>query len=415
MAYTSLHRSVGASPGSVTAEMLAEAVTLGVGEAEDLDWKLDVDDAKNNNKEHAKDFAALANARGGLIVIGVGEDGADHAAELVGVPNERANRLVGSFRSLTIALVRPFIPAFQVYTVPLPGTPGHSAVVVEVPRSTEAPHLVVWEKDAWRYPKRVGTDTVWLGESDLEAAYGRRFALRQDAQSHLQRLHDELCPRLYQEPGWVWVAVTAVPSVPALEETASPVNPSATDPIMTDIWRALPTSSLLRAQLTHTNPVVGLRRSIFTEHSPYTGQSSISHIELHQDGSFGGALNARSSTHNDGSALLPQFNLERAVRDLVTAAALNANSRGADGILQLHAQIVSNGPVALAERDGGYDERIDSSLTLDFSIPTQAATCVTTEAPLDDLVALQQRRAEAVKQLLLDLTHQFAVADLLLP
>jgi hypothetical protein len=107
--------------------------------------------------------------------------------------------------------------------------------------------------------------------------------------------------------------------------------------------------------------------------------------------------------------------LESAVRDLVTAAALNAGSRGADGTLQLRAQIVSNGPVALADRDEPYDEQIDGSFTLDFSIPTQAATFVTTEAPLNDRVALPQRRAEAAKQLLMDLTHQFAVADLLQP
>ncbi|MER5381786.1 ATP-binding protein [Streptomyces sp. NPDC002688] len=413
MAYTSLHRSVGAPPGPVTAEILVEAVALGVVEAEDLDWKLDVDDTKDK-REHAKDFAALANARGGIVVTGVREDGADHAAELVGVPDDRARRLVGSFRGLSIGLVRPFIPAFTVYSVPLPTVPGYSAVVVDVPRSTEAPHLVVWDKESWRYPKRVGTDTVWLGETDLEAAYGRRFALWQDAQSHLQRLHDELRPRLYQKPGWVWVAVTAVPSVAAPVETASPVNPSAPDPVITKIRQALPSTSLLRAQLTHANPVAGLRRSIFTEQHPYTGRSRGAHIELHQDGSSGGALNARSSTQNDAHALLWQFNLEVAVRDLVTAAALHAGSRGADGTLQLHAQIVSSGPVALAERDGNCDERIDSSLTLDFSIPTQAASCVTTEAPLNDLVAVPQRRDEVAKQLLLDLTHQFAVADLLL-
>ncbi|MGW3009557.1 hypothetical protein ACWC9R_12075 [Streptomyces sp. NPDC001219] len=184
---------------------------------------------------------------------------------------------------------------------------------------------------------------------------------------------------------------------------------------MTEIREALPSGeSLLRAKLTNLNPEVGLRRSIFTEHYPYTGESIRAHIELHQDGSFGGALNA-SSTIQHGPALLPQFSMESAVCDLVTAAALHAGSRGADGTLQIRAQIVSNGPVALADRDGQYDEQIDGSLTLGFSIPTQAATFVTTEAPLNDLAALPQRRAEAAKQLLLDLTHQFAVADLLQP
>ncbi|WP_331731118.1 ATP-binding protein [Streptomyces phaeochromogenes] len=242
MAYTSLHRSVGSLPGPVTAEMLTQAVAAGLGETEDLDWKQDADDAKDN-KENAKDFAALANAGGGIIVTGVREDGADHAAELLGVENDRANGLVTKFRAVATSLVRPFIPAFKVYAVPLPAYPDRSAVVVEIPRSPEAPHLTMWDKESWRYPKRVGTDTVWLGESDLEAAYRRRFALRQDTQTHLQRLYDEVKQRLHYESRRVWVVVTGVPSVPAPFDMALVANPSAADPIMTEILQALPSSS----------------------------------------------------------------------------------------------------------------------------------------------------------------------------
>ncbi|CAL9327545.1 hypothetical protein [Streptomyces sp. enrichment culture] len=56
--------------------MLAQAISIGLGEAEDLDWKRDADGVKDN-RENANDCAALANARGGLIITGVGEDGAD--------------------------------------------------------------------------------------------------------------------------------------------------------------------------------------------------------------------------------------------------------------------------------------------------------------------------------------------------
>jgi hypothetical protein len=137
-------------------------------------------------------------------------------------------------------------------------------------------------------------------------------------------------------------------------------------------------------------------------------------VELHHNGSFGGGLNA-SSDVQIGPTLLPQLHLESAVHDLVTAAALNAGLRGADGVLQLRADILANSPVALAERDGQYDEQIDGSITLDGSLPEQAARFVTTEAAVADLAALPERRAEVAKQLLLDLTHQFAVPDLLHP
>jgi hypothetical protein len=95
----------------------------------------------------------------------------------------------------------------------------------------------------------------------------------------------------------------------------------------------------------------------------------------------------------------------------VTAATLNAGSRGADGNLELRAQIVPHGPVALAERGERYDDQIDGSISLDVSDLAPA----TTEAPLTDLVALPHRRTEVANRLLLDLTHQFAVADLLQP
>ncbi|WP_329550611.1 AlbA family DNA-binding domain-containing protein [Streptomyces sp. NBC_00696] len=391
MPYTSLHRSVGSPPGPVTAELLAQAVAIRLGEAEDLDWKKDADDVKDN-RETAKDFAALANAHGGIIVTGIEEDGADHAAQLLGVDDERARSLVARFRSVAASLVRPFIPAFKVYSVRLPDSPGRSAVVVEVPRSPEAPHLVMGEREAWRYPKRVATDTVWLGESELEAAYGRRFALRQDAQTRLQGLTDELRHRLRQEHPSVWVAVTAVPSVPAPLADAPTINPSASDPVLSQIFLELPdrSESLLRTHLTHLNPVVGLRRSIFTNHRPYTGQSARAHLELHHDGSFAGALNGSSRRQNEPT-LLSQFALESTVRDLTTAAAWNADLRGADGTLQLMARIIAIGPMALAERDGDIDEQIDGSLVLDGSIPAQTPTFVTTEAPISDLVALPQR------------------------
>jgi hypothetical protein len=211
----------------------------------------------------------------------------------------------------------------------------------------------------------------------------------------------------------VWVVVTAAATVPAPVETALPVNPSAPDPVMKKILQELPGYGLLRKSLDYANPVVGLRRSIFTAHHPYTGQSSRVHIELHQDGSFGGALNSGARTGND-EALLSQWDLESGVRGLVTAAVLNADARGADGTLQFHAQLVSNGPVALAERESTHFERIDGGLTLDFSIPGQAPSRVMTEAPLHDLAASQERRDDIANQLLLDLTHQFAVPNLLL-
>lgn len=165
MTYTSLHRAIGAPAGPVTEKMIVDAVSAGVGEAEDLDWKEAVDEIKDP-KEFAKDVAAMANTHGGVIVFGVREDGAEHASKLIGVSNPQ--RQVQSLRGRA-NMVRPFVPALRVYSVPLtqPDLTGTHIIVVEVPHSAEAPHLVPQTKESWGLPKRRGSDTDWLGESVL--------------------------------------------------------------------------------------------------------------------------------------------------------------------------------------------------------------------------------------------------------
>ncbi|WP_331732084.1 ATP-binding protein [Streptomyces sp. NBC_00989] len=410
MAYTSLHRSVGALPGRVTAAMLQQAVDVQLGESDDLDWKQDGNDLKEN-RELAKDFAALANAAGGIIVTGVTENGTGKADGLPGVDDARAQALANKFRGIANSLVRPFIPAFTVYTVPLPAVPDHSVVVVEVPRSPESPHLVIWDKDSWRYPKRAGEDTVWLGESEMEAAYTRRLAARRNAQEHLQDLADQLEPHLARETRRVWVLVTATCSVPAPYDTAPAIDPRSDDPGMTEIFAALPTGlsdSWLNYRLTQLAPLVGLRRTVFTQSRPYTGQCDRVYIELHHDGSFAGALQSTSAQQH-GPALLPRLDFEHAVRDLVTAAAVHASRRGADGMLQLRAAVVTPGNVmALANPGVQYDRQVDGSLAV-------RPEPVLTEAPLQDLAGSPQSRRTTANRLLLDLTHQFAVAELFQP
>nr|QIY76260.1 hypothetical protein HEP84_52715 [Streptomyces sp. RLB1-33] len=180
---------------------------------------------------------------------------------------------------------------------------------------------------------------------------------------------------------------------------------------MTEIFSALPESeadSLLRYRLTQLAPRVGLRPVVFAESRPFTGMCDRAYIELHHDGSFAGALQT-TSLRQDGPTLLLRLDFESAVRDVVTAAAVHAYRRGGDGMLQLLATAVTEGGVmVLANRGGPYDKRVDGSLAV-------RPARVLTEAPLQDLAGSQQSRRAAANRLLVDLTHQFAVADLLQP
>ena len=407
MSYTSLHRAVDARPGLITAAMVADAVELHVIESEDLDWKQDTDDLKDN-REIAKDFAALANASGGVIVVGVAEDGSDRADEVSGVDEARARDLVRKFREVAASRVRPFIPALQVYRLPAAHDPSRHIVVVDVPRSPEVPHLVLWDKETMRYPRRLGTDTVWLGETDLEAAYNRRFLTRQESAMQLRTLNADLRSHLVDAANRVWLLVTAQCSVPADQDAMLPVNPGQPDAHLRAIYEGLPAGeSLLRQQLRSFMPRMGLRRAVFSSPGTYRGKSAGAHLELHLDGTFAGALSSTSASEIPGSRLLTQLALETGIRDLMVVAAKHAHHRGGSGTLQILADIYSPYAVTLGEHGTPRDEPLDESVSL------VQTTAVSAQAPVDDLAVNDDVLAAVTKQVLLDLTHQFAVSTLL--
>ncbi|OIK08047.1 hypothetical protein BIV23_00825 [Streptomyces monashensis] len=417
MTYTSLHRALGLPAGPVTEEMIAAAVIAQVAEAEDLDWKATVDEVKDG-REFAKDVAAMANTAGGVIVFGVREDGHDQADELVGIADPRP--LVQSLRGKA-GMVRPFIPALRVRSVPLVSKPGRHLIVVEVPRSPEAPHLVPLAKDlkdSWGYPRRRGSDTDWLGESDLAVAYADRFSRRRAAEDHLTTLSTHLSERLLHLPSSIWVAVTTACSVPSVADTANAVDPNTVEPSLQEALPLLP-EAVVREYLDGGTgrPRIGLRRAVVSTDITYTGQSRRGHLELLHDGAFAGALNmAHLDETVNGLRYLVQVRLQRAVRDMVTVAALHAQRRQADGVLEARVGIAVPGPetvghapaVALTHQRYmmGDPQPVSGSITLATVLP------VMSEAPLADLVSSEESRRQFIEQLTLDLVHQFAVASL---
>jgi hypothetical protein len=76
MDFTALHRLLGRPPGPLTDEMIDEAVSQGVAETDDLDWKSSLPPAGGlPQTDFPKDIAAMANSGGGVIAYGVTEQG----------------------------------------------------------------------------------------------------------------------------------------------------------------------------------------------------------------------------------------------------------------------------------------------------------------------------------------------------
>ena len=184
MNFTALHRALGLAPGPLTDELLDAAVSGGVAETNDLDWKSELPPAKGlPQTDFPKDIAAMANSGGGVIVYGVRES-QKAATERVDV-GELDEAYERSLRSAAITAISPPVFGLNVHRL---GTEGNRAVVVEVPASLDGPHLI-YKNDYFAAPVRNDSDTVWMKERQIEAMYRARFEERRHATEALDVLY----------------------------------------------------------------------------------------------------------------------------------------------------------------------------------------------------------------------------------
>lgn len=211
MTFTALHRAIGAAPGPLIDELLDAAVSAGVAEAVDLDWKSTLPPAKGlPQTDFPKDVAAMANSGGGLIVFGVHESQKAATGRVdVGEVSEVYER---SLHSAAITAISPPVFGLNVQCL---GPEGKRAVVVEVPASIDGPHLI-YRNDYFGAPIRNDSDTVWMKERQIEAMYRARFDERRHATEALDNLYVEAAAGRGGQRAWL-VAV-AHPRVPRLQD-----------------------------------------------------------------------------------------------------------------------------------------------------------------------------------------------------
>jgi hypothetical protein len=145
-------------------ESLQSAVRNRFPAAEDLVFRETV-----GGLDLAGDVAALANGRGGLIVIGVRTDQQDRAEGLMPVPlRDELPRVRG-------IIANSVSPVPHVEFKALSEKNGTGYIFVKVSESSEAPHAVVID-ESLRYPQRDGPRNRYLNGSGVEDAYRARFA-----------------------------------------------------------------------------------------------------------------------------------------------------------------------------------------------------------------------------------------------
>lgn len=134
----------------------------------------------------------MANSGGGIIVLGVQEDRATGVARELTTATLSALE-EGHYRQAVFTRIHP--PVQVVSWQPLSGPAEEDrAVVIHVPPSLDAPHLVYRDRtrmDEFVAPFRDGSHTRFMAERQLEAAYRQRFAGRTEQDNELHALYED--------------------------------------------------------------------------------------------------------------------------------------------------------------------------------------------------------------------------------
>ncbi|WP_372669800.1 AlbA family DNA-binding domain-containing protein [Amycolatopsis kentuckyensis] len=215
---------LGADFQDLRAEDLRRACAEGVAEDLHLDFK--AEDSYTSKPagldELAKDVTALANAQGGLLVIGIVEDDQGNAAALKPLDITKSDDLIGKMEQGLRARVAPLYPAVAIRAVEDHDTPGRGVLLIGVPRSPLAPHAVRrTTRPEYSYALRVGRNTAWLEETEIANRYRDRFRLAEDHVARVREVFNrgvgtppEAGDVANAEP-LIFLELAAVPAVPA--------------------------------------------------------------------------------------------------------------------------------------------------------------------------------------------------------
>ena len=281
MNFTPLHRALGLPPCPLTDEILSDAVTSGVTETDDLDWKSELPPIKGlSQTDVPKDIAAMANSGGGMIVYGVEEHG--KAATGRSDAGEFTEGYERAYRSVAVTAISPPVFGLEVHRL---GTECR-AVAVVIPASVDGPHLI-YKNDFFGAPIRNDADTAWMKERQIEAMYRARFNERRRATEAVDSLFAEAAEgRDTVERAWL-IAV-AHPRVPGAltrltrDEAREVFNDART--ITLSFSKNTGIHPLDNVE--YLNPRPGLRRWVAPNVA--TGDRSIwreSWVSVHHDGS----------------------------------------------------------------------------------------------------------------------------------
>ncbi|MFB8027251.1 MULTISPECIES: helix-turn-helix domain-containing protein [unclassified Streptomyces] len=354
--WTRLHEHLGAAPGPLSFDMIRQAAADTLEETDDLDWKEQLPQPPRDGRwnELAKDVAAMANTRGGLIIFGV----RDKTCELVGINPDQAN--IQQYHQWIRNHVQPYLPEITFTTLPSPDG-STSVLVCDIPASPMAPHHVYGtaqkdkDQQAAVVPYRDKDHTAWMAEHQIERAYRDRFTRTEHAEEEVQRLLDQTSDTVFTqqtEPS-AWFLAVARPERP-LPRTAPRLTRDEARTLLhttqtrTQSAHRTAVGPLTGLQIVSDNPRPGLRRWVLQTLTLGMGREI--YAELHHDGTTvlaanlsWKALRGQALDEAPQGSLLVDRGFTRACCEDFTALCLElARRAGTDSALHLTATIASS-------------------------------------------------------------------------
>lgn len=331
--FSSIHAALGVT-GALDHAMVTQAIAEGVLEDDHLDWKREL---PSDGDEAAKDIAALANSRGGILVHGVAEDRVTSAAAKA-MPVKLGDPQQRRIRSWLGTRIQPMVAGIEFVALPASAGETEGFLVIVVPESPDAPHAVR-KGDALGFPYRVGTQTQWMNEWNLERAYRDRFARRESDEARLAELIRNVEDQIDLAGGWLVGSTRQIVPVPS---TIPRPDRNTIVKIIDDareIGAKIAPVSNRRAKIIENlgqdllNPRVGLRSWIVATrgvHSPSSLSDGV-HLELHDDGSIVFAVSIDGYHNIENKHSIVDFLLAGFAVDFVALVQSSAQATGFAG------------------------------------------------------------------------------------
>lgn len=170
-----------------TKELIQAAENHGINETSTFDAKASeaiLSSKDGDKKEMAKDIAAMSTA-GGVILYGIAEDENDEPKEL---DPFNLNGMKEKVSNVVQTCIEP-PPEVHIHVRRLEGDRSKGFILVEVPMSPEAPHMVTKKSDN-RYYGRNGPRNTRLSPRQVERLFERKEVLQRSRESLLDDLEE---------------------------------------------------------------------------------------------------------------------------------------------------------------------------------------------------------------------------------